>query len=597
MPAGFSPVFLPSRIGANYAFYMPAAISAETAPLGTILWLQPFAEEANCARRHLVAAVRECQRHGIGSLILDLSGCGESDGDLEGASLGDWLDEIQHALDWLEQRTAGPVWLGGLRAGALLATHAASLRKVSGVVLWQPVLSGRSVIDQFLRQQLAVDWAQGSAANAAQILAGLRETLVRGEAITVAGYTLCAGLAADLGAMEVSIEALARSKIVLLESRSVGTATSSLSPGLEKFCTALQAAGAEVFTGSCEATPFWAAHEAPLTPAVAHVLASTLLRTMQVIDETLRADPVADMCTSSPSGSHLMVLPIAEGVIATLHDGLHETADANPGMGVIMLTGGMQIRAGSHRQYLLLARTLAAEGYAVLRLDFPGFGDSPGTPRHYAANADVIVAAIAELQERKPELRGFVLWGLCDGASAAALHACADERVMSVLMVNPWLDDVAEHVGLSGYYHRRLMSPQFWRSLLCGEVGVMRGAVGFMRHVWHKLFAPVEDGKRMTAAENSGERGDSASDIWSALGSLSGRVMVVTGEADRTGQAFLAMLARRPGVQQGVRQVMVPQADHTFSTPQWHAALTEHTRVTMAREAQRLRTGRAGGAK
>ncbi|MDB5816050.1 MAG: hypothetical protein JWN23_3167 [Rhodocyclales bacterium] len=587
MPAGFFPIFLPSRLGANYAFYIPAAVSAETPPLGTILWLQPFAEEANCARRHLVAAARECQQHGIGSLILDLSGCGESDGDLAGTSLRDWLDEIQHALEWLDQRTAGPVWLGGLRAGALLATHVAALRKVSGVVLWQPVLSGRSVIDQFLRQQLAVDWAQGSAANAAQILAGLRETLARGEAITVAGYTLSAGLAADLAAMEVSAEALARTRIVLLESRSAGTAASGLSPGLEKFCTSLQAAGAEVLTGSCEATPFWAAHEAPLTPAVAHVLASTLLRAMPVIDNAVQAEPAADLCRSSPSDAHLLVLPVAEGVTATLHDGCHDGADASSGMGVIMLTGGMQIRAGSHRQYLSLARTLAAEGHAVLRLDFPGFGDSPGTPRHYADNADVIAAAIAELQSRKLGLRGFVLWGLCDGASAAALHACADERVMSVLMVNPWLDDIGEHVGLSGYYHRRLTTPQFWCSLLRGEVGVMSGVAGFVRHLWHRLFASVEEGGQTTAAQNSSESDASVRDIWSALEGLSGRVTVVTGDADRTGQAFLAMLARRPEVQKGVVQLSVSHADHTFSTPQWHAALVEHTRVTMAREAQR----------
>ncbi len=579
MPAGISPIFLSCRCSARIMHYtcsrpgltMPGS---DRFRLTTILWLQPFAEEANCARRHMVAAARECQRHGIGSLILDLSGSGESDGELADASLPDWLDEIQRAREWLAQRSAGPVWLGGLRAGALLAAQAASAVAVKGLVLWQPVLSGRALIDQFLRQQLAVDWAHGSAANAAQILTGLRETLARGEAVTIAGYTLSAGLAAELGALEISPTVLARSKVVLLESRSPGTGANDangingFSPGLEKFRTALHDAGADVTGASCEATPFWASHEAPVTPAVASTLADALVRAMPAADAVAPAAPA--LCASSPSGVHVRVLPVAEGVVATLHDGHAGRTASAARMGVIMLTGGMQIRAGSHRQYLQLARTLAAQGHAVLRVDFPGLGDSPGTPRHYAENADVISAAITELLASCADIDGIVLWGLCDGASAAALYACEDARISAVFMVNPWLDNVAGHAGLSGYYHRRLVSPAFWRSLLRGEVGVMRSAAGFVRHLWSRVFASRNESAPAAV-----------DDIWSALGKLTGRVTVLTGEADRTGQAFLDMLACRPDLQKGVVRLSVPHADHTFSTPAWHAALVSHTLATM----------------
>ena len=47
-------------------------------------------------------------------------------------------------------------------------------------------------------------------------------------------------------------------------------------------------------------------------------------------------------------------------------------------LGVIVVVGGPQYRAGSHRQFVLLARALADAGHAVLRLDVRGMGDSTG---------------------------------------------------------------------------------------------------------------------------------------------------------------------------------------------------------------------------
>src|SRR3546814_1414367 len=46
--------------------------------------------------------------------------------------------------------------------------------------------------------------------------------------------------------------------------------------------------------------------------------------------------------------------------------------------GVLIVVGGPQYRAGSHRQFLLIARRLAEQGYPVLRFDHRGIGDSDG---------------------------------------------------------------------------------------------------------------------------------------------------------------------------------------------------------------------------
>ena len=51
--------------------------------------------------------------------------------------------------------------------------------------------------------------------------------------------------------------------------------------------------------------------------------------------------------------------------------GILAEPDGTPAeVGVVIIVGGPQYRAGSHRQFTLLARHLAARGFAVLRFDY-----------------------------------------------------------------------------------------------------------------------------------------------------------------------------------------------------------------------------------
>ena len=49
-------------------------------------------------------------------------------------------------------------------------------------------------------------------------------------------------------------------------------------------------------------------------------------------------------------------------------------------LGMVVVVGGPQYRAGSHRQFVLLARRAAAAGIATLRFDYRGMGDATGPP-------------------------------------------------------------------------------------------------------------------------------------------------------------------------------------------------------------------------
>ena len=141
---------------------------------------------------------------------------------------------------------------------------------------------------------------------------------------------------------------------------------------------------------------------------------------------------------------------------------------------VLIVVGGPQYRVGSHRQFTLLARALATAGFPVLRFDHRGMGDSGGASIAFEEAAADIAAAIDALFRLCPQIRRVVLWGLCDGASAALLYLdeTADRRVGGVILLNPWVRSEASlaRTHVKHYYLQRLGQREFWIKLLSGKV-------------------------------------------------------------------------------------------------------------------------------
>ncbi len=152
-------------------------------------------------------------------------------------------------------------------------------------------------------------------------------------------------------------------------------------------------------------------------------------------------------------------------------------AAAEPLTGVIIVVGGPQYRVGSHRQFVLLARRLAQEGHAVLRFDVRGMGDSDGLalPRFEDIDAD-ITAAMSGMRGRLPGLLSIVLWGLCDGASAALMYLQRNPQaaVAGMCLANPWVRSAATQAQttVKHYYKDRLRQRAFWVKLLKGGVAI-----------------------------------------------------------------------------------------------------------------------------
>nr|WP_316639075.1 hydrolase 1, exosortase A system-associated [uncultured Roseateles sp.] len=140
---------------------------------------------------------------------------------------------------------------------------------------------------------------------------------------------------------------------------------------------------------------------------------------------------------------------------------------------VLVIVGGPQYRVGSHRQFVLLSRRLAEAGYPVLRFDYRGMGDSGGAQRSFEQVSDDVAAAINALQAQIT-FQDVVLWGLCDGASAALLYCQQrqDPRVQGLCLLNPWVrsETSLARTQIKHYYLQRLKQKEFWLKLLSGKV-------------------------------------------------------------------------------------------------------------------------------
>jgi hypothetical protein len=105
--------------------------------------------------------------------------------------------------------------------------------------------------------------------------------------------------------------------------------------------------------------------------------------------------------------------------------------------GMLILADSSQYRAGSHRQFTLLSRLLAARGVAVMRFDRLGAGDSGG--QALLQGLDDIGAAMKEFFIHVPEMKESVILASGDVAGCAALYAAQDARVTGLALLDPLL--------------------------------------------------------------------------------------------------------------------------------------------------------------
>jgi exosortase A-associated hydrolase 1 len=248
--------------------------------------------------------------------------------------------------------------------------------------------------------------------------------------------------------------------------------------------------------------------------------------------------------------------------------------------GVLVVVGGPQYRVGSHRQFVQLARALASDGFATLRFDVRGMGDSAGAARSFETLDDDLAAALNTMLAQLPSLQGVVLYGLCDGASAALMYLQArpDKRVSGLAALNPWVRSAATQAAtqVKHYYLQRLTEAAFWRKLLRGQVA--RSAVQELFSSLRLMWSPASrDGPKagLPSSQALGGVGPDApfqQRMAAAWAHTPQPLLLLLSGNDYTarefGQAVASVPAWRGALQRkGLSQHDMPGADHTLSDP------------------------------
>ena len=211
-------------------------------------------------------------------------------------------------------------------------------------------------------------------------------------------------------------------------------------------------------------------------------------------------------------------------LVGTLDEGAAKT-------GLLIVSGGNEIRSGAYAGQAALARHFAGQGNPVFRYDRRGVGDSEGRNGGFERSADDIAAAVSAFRAHVPHMERLVAFGNCDAATALALYH-EPVRIDSLVLANPWIIETSNAEpnaptqpnasAVRARYLARLRNPRSLIDLLTGKIDLKKLAGGLARAVQKE------------------EPTGLASRLASALAASNVPVRIVVAERDTTALAFLS---------------------------------------------------------
>lgn len=179
--------------------------------------------------------------------------------------------------------------------------------------------------------------------------------------------------------------------------------------------------------------------------------------------------------------------------------------DADGRAGLLIVSGGNEIRIGAHRGMVRLSADVAALGYPVFRFDRRGIGDSEGDNGGFEESGPDIAAAVRAFKEACPNLGRIIAFGNCDAATALLLHRPPglDGLVLSNIWVIEPVDDLPPPAAIKSHYLDRMKDPKAWLRLLTGAVNIRKIAAGLSRIAKPSVPSALADRVARAMAANS----------------------------------------------------------------------------------------------
>ncbi|HEX2763762.1 MAG TPA: hydrolase 1, exosortase A system-associated [Allosphingosinicella sp.] len=238
--------------------------------------------------------------------------------------------------------------------------------------------------------------------------------------------------------------------------------------------------------------------------------------------------------------------------------------------GLLFVTGGTQTRIGSHRLFERLALRLSRDGWPCLRFDRRGVGDSEGEDPDWKDSGPDLAAAASAFRQAQPQLKRVLGFGLCDGASALAMHG-ADAGLSGFILVNPWFVEAEAGAppaaAIKSHYREQLLSLQGWKRLLSGSISY--------RKVLKGLSKVVSSRPSTLAAEIAAALVRARRPAQLILATRD--ATAIAAEAEWRSAAFRQVRGANPP------PVQIDSDSHTFSRPGDEAALLAAVEEALAR--------------
>jgi len=401
-----------------------------------------------------VQAARALADVHIASLLFDLPGCGDSDGDFAEVPPESFERACEAACDWLAGAApSAPIALLGVRTGALLALRLAAKRpEVQALALWSPV-AGADFVRQLLQRRMVNDMVAYGKARESR--ASLDARLRAGETVDLDGYALS-------GPFYAWLQTLA--------AQPSGCPTRIASGGHDEKCAeACALSRPDAVRSALRFPPFW--------NTVGHV------DLVPLVSETTAW--IADLLSQSAPRTPALPALQPRSARAELGEfnGLRAAWDlpaGTPCAGTLFLHGWSGDRTGPHRLFVRFARQLADAGVLCLRPDFYGRGLSDG------ASADASIArmtrdacaALEALRARLPPRAPISVVAICSGCKVAVSLAAEHPEIAQLVLwsaesmgsLRSSATDARKTSHALLTYARKLMRPETWKKILSGNV-------------------------------------------------------------------------------------------------------------------------------
>jgi exosortase A-associated hydrolase 1 len=154
--------------------------------------------------------------------------------------------------------------------------------------------------------------------------------------------------------------------------------------------------------------------------------------------------------------------------------------------GLLIVSGGNEIRSGAHAGQAAMAAHFATMGYPVLRYDRRGIGESEGDNGGFEACGPDIAAAVSAFRREVPAMQRLVAFGNCDAATALAFF---HTDISALILANPWIIENATGEGatpptasaIRARYWNRLKNPRSLIDLVTGKIDLKKLAGGIAK--------------------------------------------------------------------------------------------------------------------